>query len=1331
MPGAWLDLLRRMLSVEPEGRFPDAGRLLAQLHALGRRLHLGVPRSAALYATGRVVPSARELAARALCAPFVGHAAVTERLARVLEQPCVALVDGPAGAGRTRLIREALRTLQLAGVRRGGVTPTLLADLATADAIDVQCAVVHQPLSGIAHVRWAQRCVAAWARGGRSLSVVLELGPAAFPAPDGLPRFEVGPLNADAEQALLRAVLGKDGSSDVLAAAHRASGGYAGRLCTLLHRGFFDGRNLTQASEWAGLAAPSAWLGSLGGDALQLARLLSVAEGELRPEGAAALLGGAEPATRARDELRARGLLREGGEGAARLEEEFAVQVRAQLGPEALPVARQLAQVLGPAHAATWVTVLADEPERAQAALLEAARRARAHGQPRACVAVLSEGLRTLDTEPLRRELADAQRALGLYRDALICLGPCRGDEALLLRAEVARLNGDLAAAEASLTDLLGAPDLSVRERAQALLGRVLLDRGDSARATAMVARLPLESRARLRAREVRVLCALSIGAPGEQEAARLLEEARTGADPRALSRALMLTAQLSVGRGQFESAAHELREAQACSRAAGEAHEAASIATNLGLVELDAGELGAALSTLRAGVASLVSLGREAELARALYNLANAAWLVGDLIVAETTLCEARERGALQHDATLTACLSIAEAELALHRGALDEAHRVLGAALAQHGQAEHPLRCLVACRAACAALAASDVSAVQAALALAAGWLWPGDAVQTAEYAVARARSLLSQGDGEGAERCVAEALDTCGERLPYEAKLRLLWTGVDVARASGSAARADGRALQCRALLERALSSLEPDQRALFRAMPAHSRTLAQAGAVPVADPAPSNAASRVLLGAARRLFEATSEARLARAAVHVALQLVQAERALLIVQRVDGSVQVLAAATLGADPGPVYSRSIVERVWDDVSALVAIDAQHDARLNRAQSVFALGVRSVIAVPVRAFGGRAVLYLDDRLRAGAFGTPEREVLADLAELLAAAARVVSSLRMRRRVVRKARKQVRRLESQLSEHEPAILGAPLVGESRALQGALRLARRVAASSAPVLVQGESGTGKELLARFIHGHSERGTRPFVAENCAALPEGLLESALFGHERGAFTGADRARVGLFETAHTGTLFLDEVAEMSPALQAKLLRVLQDGEVRPVGSDRTRHVDVRVLSATQRDLMVLVRDRLFREDLFYRLAVVTVALPPLRDRLEDVPLLVAHFLSRHALGRQVRVSEQALLALQERAWPGNVRQLESEILRGLSLCDDVIDLAHLSVATGDAMPLGLDLRSHTEALQKQLVRRALDATGGNQTRAAALLGVSRYGLQKMLRRLDLD
>jgi transcriptional regulator with PAS, ATPase and Fis domain len=297
-------------------------------------------------------------------------------------------------------------------------------------------------------------------------------------------------------------------------------------------------------------------------------------------------------------------------------------------------------------------------------------------------------------------------------------------------------------------------------------------------------------------------------------------------------------------------------------------------------------------------------------------------------------------------------------------------------------------------------------------------------------------------------------------------------------------------------------------------------------------------------------------------------------------------------------------------------------------------------------------------------------------------------------------------------------------------------VQRLLKLVDRVTTADVPVLIAGESGSGKELVARAIHDNGPRAKQAFVSENCGAIPESLLEATLFGHVRGAFTGASRPRAGLFEVAHRGTFFLDEIAEMSLGMQTKLLRVLQNGEVHPIGAEAPRFVDVRVIGATHRDLESLVAAGKFREDLYYRLNVVSVRVPALRERPGDVPLLVRHFMAIYAQKRKVTISKAALDALSAYRWPGNIRQLENEVRRALVLADEMITPDTLSPEVlaregGEvAADLGLNLRGRVDALESELVLSALKRTEGNQTRAAELLGLSRFGLQKMIKRLQI-
>ncbi len=299
-------------------------------------------------------------------------------------------------------------------------------------------------------------------------------------------------------------------------------------------------------------------------------------------------------------------------------------------------------------------------------------------------------------------------------------------------------------------------------------------------------------------------------------------------------------------------------------------------------------------------------------------------------------------------------------------------------------------------------------------------------------------------------------------------------------------------------------------------------------------------------------------------------------------------------------------------------------------------------------------------------------------------------------------------------------------------MGDSEPMQRLRALIERVAPTDATVLVTGENGTGKELVAKTVHALSRRADRPFVAVNCSAFNDNLLESEMFGHKRGAFTGAVADKKGLFEVADGGTFFMDEVGEMSPALQAKLLRVLQDGTFLPVGDGRPRKVDVRVVAATNRDLKARVAEGAFREDLYYRLKVVELYVPPLRRRRDDIPLLVEHFLGKLAErhGRTKRLAPETLARLQEHEWPGNVRELENELERMwvLSGDEEVIGPEYIEFSSvpsrqredeskGVFRYEGLSLNEAVAGLERRMIREALERSEGQRAGAARLLGIS--------------
>ena len=458
----------------------------------------------------------------------------------------------------------------------------------------------------------------------------------------------------------------------------------------------------------------------------------------------------------------------------------------------------------------------------------------------------------------------------------------------------------------------------------------------------------------------------------------------------------------------------------------------------------------------------------------------------------------------------------------------------------------------------------------------------------------------------------------------------------------------------------------------------------------------------------------------------------------------------------------------SRSVARAVREGGEPVIVTDALGDERFTGNESIVGMQLRSILAVPVTGRGGPGgTIYLDHRFERDVFlarHLPLIHLFADYAAIALQSARLHAERKTQLAELTAAHVEVEELNRILSDrvaqtsaelHEvrEQVLRdrdeAPLkynygniIGTSRAMREVFHLLDKVTDSDVPVLIQGESGTGKELVARALHFNGSRKRRPFVSENCAAIPETLLESELFGYTKGSFTGATSDRKGLFESANGGTMFLDEIGDMPMDMQKKLLRVLQEGEVRRIGGSRKVPIDVRVVAASNRDLRAMVDEGAFREDLFYRLNVITVALPPLRERREDVPLLVQHFLEEAAGEQPPRpVSEEAMAALVAHRWPGNVRELRNEVLRATALSDRIIVPEVLSPALRGAhaappveglgeRPLKEMVKEVTEGLERQVIQAALTRCEGRKARAARMLGISRPTLDAKISLYDL-
>jgi DNA-binding NtrC family response regulator len=341
---------------------------------------------------------------------------------------------------------------------------------------------------------------------------------------------------------------------------------------------------------------------------------------------------------------------------------------------------------------------------------------------------------------------------------------------------------------------------------------------------------------------------------------------------------------------------------------------------------------------------------------------------------------------------------------------------------------------------------------------------------------------------------------------------------------------------------------------------------------------------------------------------------------------------------------------------------------------------------------------------------------------------ELLVLARRAVKSLRL----------QTQR-QYLISERDAEFNHYGIVGRSRAMQDVLARAELVAQTKSTVLITGETGTGKEMVARLIHHRSAQREMPLIKVNCAAIPETLLESELFGHVRGAFTGATMSKRGKFALADGGSIFLDEIGTLSPAIQSKLLRVLQEREFEPLGAERTHRVDVRVIAATNRDLKQMVSDARFQEDLYYRLNVIPIPIPSLRERREDIPVLVDHFVAKHCqrTGKRIdRIDDEVVQVLQRYDWPGNVRELENTIERAVVLTTgSAITTASVSLIGATSTPAtglpSLRLHQNLEWVERETIRRALDQASGVKKDAAELMGISQRALSYYLAKYRID
>ncbi len=963
---------------------------------------------------------------------------------------------------------------------------------------------------------------------------------------------------------------------------------------------------------------------------------------------------------------------------------------------------------------------------------------ARPSPDPRALALAEDEVARGAGSPTLVAQVAVALTRAGETGRAWVALAGAQGPELDALRAEVARRRGDREAAASAAKQAMASDEGADRWSGQATLARLAWDHGDID-----LAERALEGARGVAAAEVRALIEWRRGAHDRGLSA--VEHALTESiEPEARARLEGTRGLLELARGASANALQAFGRAVELATRAGAVVDEATYLTSEAAAASDSGELSKALASATRGALLWERLGQAQHAGRAWLARAAALATMGAMHATDEAAEEAHARAREAGDGRAAAYARWAQVEV---RSPGDESARkwAVEAAEALHGTTpEDELR--AAARLLVWAPDAIDAQAVVAndklagAMGPAARWEWWG----------ARARAALA-GRHEADGAVVASLLALVDVPAPLSSRGPALEAAGRLAmqRGDGEAARRFNLARigAARSLIETTPAEFRPSLGAVSWANVPATEVAGEVAFAP-AQVAQLEAIVRALSGRdrLRPLLEQVLDTMVIWTGV---------ERGLLLLRAPDGRLVARAARNLArhdlVGDQLALSQTIARRAIETGDAVVATDAL--ATLGDVHaSVHALRLRSVLAVPLLARGETlGVVYLDDRVRKGAFGPRELawvRVVASHAAMAVADARDAVLLR---RAARRAERARARLEAILGEREieldvtrtelERVRGAratryrydDIVGRSEPMRELLHLVDRVTPSDVPVLVVGESGTGKELVARALHDNGPRARRPFVSENCANVPETLLETTLFGHVRGAFTGASSTRAGLFDVADGGTLFLDEIGEMSIAMQAKLLRVLQDGEVRPVGGERVRKVNVRVIGATHRDLAALVASGGFREDLLYRLNVVALHVPALRERAEDIPLLVEHLVRKHSPERTVNVTRAAMTKLTHFPWPGNVRQLENEVRRALVLGDGGIDVSDLSadvrrgVASGSHAG-GLDLRSRVDALEAELVQEALAKAHGNQTRAAKLLGLSRFGLQKMMKRL---
>ena len=1212
----------------------------------------------------------------------------------------------------------------------------------------------------------------------------------------GFSRLELGPLNEREVAELVSSMLPAGWSSgDLAARIHRQSGGNPSLACELTRVAaaarLEQGEGVDLASV---VSAPdpdtrvvrlaAARVRALAPGLAQTAAMVALWEaglplaqaGELDPAGLDWLVHHGV-LQRSRDHLRVAGRAL-----AAALLKRQTIRQRQKLARAALelldraapsPRARALLLLNGALGHSEPDALLAGARDARQALDLEAAARLHAAAREH-----LSDGARQEAT----RELASLLHVMGQGQQALALLeqaaDEASGEQRTPALCALADAQLRAGAVEQGLATLASAHEAEPSAVA-ALRGKLLLFDGQYEQALEAVAALPKDAEAAVDAWHTRGLCHYYLGQLDRAQQA--LAQAADGADELAepLARARVTNSQAMV---------HQRRaafpEARACylrcvdmARQAGHLPFEATFLMNLASVVQQTGDLPGALQHYQDSLAAARRFGGRREIAQVLHNQARLHALLGQQDRALT--CLRRSLGLTEELGwtSLTAHNLLLRAEVGLDRGAgpeqtevdLASAHELLAELGDRAGQADVGLA-----RARALASAGRPVEAARAAdrvLEQTEGM----DSIRLHAHLL-RGRAELDDASGEPVAalehlRLALRLAEDTGEQEP------LVQAHHQLARAHAACDDPVSAGLHrdaARRLLSAQADNLPSELRAAFLSLPWRAAVM-EAGA-PATPPSSQEAAAAgidghllaALLQINKELNAEPDLKRLLERIIDHAVDLTGAERGFMLLtpDRSAGGDPIHIEVARNIDQETIrrkafkISRSVAEEVLRTGAALLTVNAMEEDRFSDFLSVHDLRLRSIVCVPMTIRRQvRGAIYLDNRFQTRTFTRQHQDLLSALAdqaglavgnrELLEDNQRRQQELihreeelrRLNVKLQRAMEQQSLRLDeltsltrSQQGELEGRYQFDNLVGQSAPMTELFRLMDRVKGSMAPVYIFGESGTGKELVAKALHYNSDRSRGPFISVNCGAIPATLLESELFGYDKGAFTGADRRRKGLFERAHEGSLFLDEVGDMPAELQVRLLRVLQDKRFTRLGGEQEHSSDFRLLAASNKDLQQLVSQGTFREDLYYRINVIRLPLPPLRRRQEDIPLLVKFLLERHG-GAQVQISSTALGLLMEYPWPGNVRELENEVLRMLALGGEVIqprDLsAHISQAGGSPARTtpaeAATLKQAVRHLERDMAEAALRLCDGRVTAAAARLGMSRVGLHKLMKR----